>query len=215
MKKLRPEDLKNPEQFELLAEVEHRQIKKFIFEQITPGVRLIRIYSIYQMIMLVLLGFLAGHAVIRLVKGIPEPLIHTGYAVLFSFTVLIFLHELLHAFAYWVCGARKLKAGMMLKKFIFYVMADKEVIELRTFRIVAFAPLVTVKLVCLIAGVLSWYTPYAYFFFSVMCIHSLFCAGDMAMLAFYSNHSDKEIYNYDDMEQGKTFFYYRNKKGLI
>ncbi len=211
MKKLTPEDLQDPDQFELLAELEHRQIKKFIFEQITPEVRLIRIYSVYQVIMLVLLGLLAGYAVVRLVRGVPEPLIYTGYAVLFSFTVLIFLHELLHAFAYWLCGAKNLKAGMMLRKFVFYVMADKEVIGLRTFQVVAFAPLVIVKLVCLVLGVLYWSTSYAFFFFSVMCIHSLFCAGDMAMLAFYSKQLNKEIYNYDDIKQRKSFFYARKQ----
>lgn len=209
MNKLRPEDLQNPQQFELLAEVEHRQIKKFIFEQIRPGVRLIRIYSVYQVIMLVLLGFLAGHAVIQFVRGVAEPLIHTGYAFLFSFTILIFFHELLHAAAYRLCGVRNLKAGMMLKKFIFYVMADREVIGLRTFRIVAFAPLLIVKLACLALGVLYWSAPYAYFFFTVMCIHSLFCAGDMAMLAFYSIHRNQEIYNYDDIKQQKSYFYAR------
>jgi len=209
MKKLTPEDLQNPDQFELLAELEHRQIKKFIYEQITPGVRLIRIYSIYQVAMLLLLGFLAGSAVVRLVRGVPEPLIYTGYAALFSFTVLIFLHELLHAVAYWLCGVRNLKAGAMLNKFVFYVMADREVIGFRTFQVVAFAPLVTVKLACLILGVLYWSTPWAYFFFSVMGIHSLFCAGDMAMLAFYSIREDKEIYNYDDLGLKKSFFYAR------
>ncbi|MEL7586735.1 MAG: DUF3267 domain-containing protein [Prolixibacteraceae bacterium] len=212
MKKLTPDDLNNPAQFELLAEVEHRQIKKFIFGQITPGVRLIRIYSIYQVIMLLLLGFLAGDALVRIAGGVSGPLIYTGYASLFSFTVLIFLHELLHAFAYWLCGIRNLKAGAMLNKFVFYVMADREVIGFRAFRIVAYAPLVTVKVVCLVWGILYWSTPGAYFFFSVMCIHSLFCGGDIAMLAFYQAHADREIYNYDDPAHGKSFFYARRGK---
>jgi hypothetical protein len=209
MKKLTPEDLQNPDQYERLAEVEHRQIKKFIFEQITPGTRLMQIYSIYQVLMLLLLGFLVGNAFVMLVRGVPGPLIQVGYAALFSFTILVFLHELLHAMAYWLCGARNLKAGAMLKKFIFYVMADREVIGFRTFRIVAYAPFVCVKFCCLIFGLIFWSSGLAYFFFSVMCIHSLFCAGDMAMLAFYRIHKDKEIYNYDDMKLRKSFFYAR------
>lgn len=208
MKKLIPEDLNNPDRYELLAEVEHRQIKKFIFEQIRPETRLIRIYSIYQASMLLLFGFLIGGAVLRLFRGLSEPLIQIGYAALFSFTVLVFLHELLHAMAYWLCGARNLKAGAMLRKFIFYVMADREVIGFRTFRIVAYAPFVCVKFCCLIFGVIFWSSG-AYFFFSIMCIHSLFCAGDIAMLAFYRIHKNKEIYNYDDMKLRKTFFYAR------
>jgi hypothetical protein len=212
MKKLIPEDLMDPEQYELLAEVEHRQIKKFIFEQVTPGVRLIRNYSFYQLVMLLLLGLLAGYAVVLLIREIPGPLIQIGYAVLFSFTILVFLHELLHAAAYWLCGVRNLKAGAMFKKFIFYVMADREVIDFRTFRIVAYAPFIFVKFCCLILGIIFWSSSLTYFFFSVMCIHSLFCAGDMAMLAFYMINEDKEIYNYDDMKQKKSFFYARKKE---
>ncbi|MGV8091858.1 MAG: DUF3267 domain-containing protein [Mangrovibacterium sp.] len=212
MKKLTPEELKDPDHYELLAEVDHRQIKKFIFEQITPGVRLIRNYSIYQVIMLVLLGFLVGDAVVRFVRGVPGPLTQIGYATLFSFTVLVFLHELLHAVAYWFCGVRNLKAGAMWKKFIFYMMADREVIDFRTFRIVAYTPFVFVKACCLIFGLIFWSSSLSYFFFSIMCIHSLFCAGDMAMLAFYRIHEDKEIYNYDDMKQQKSFFYARKSE---
>jgi hypothetical protein len=212
MRKLTPEDLKDPDQYELLAEVEHRQIKKFVFEQITPGVRLIRNYSIYQVIMLLLLGFLVGDAVVQLVRGMPGPLIQISYAALFSFTVLVFLHELLHAVAYLFCGARNLKAGAMWKKFIFYVMVDREVIDFRTFRIVAYAPFVFVKFCCLIFGLIFWSSGLAYFFFSIMCIHSFFCSGDIAMLAFYRIHGDKEIYNYDDMKQQKSFFYARRSK---
>lgn len=212
MAKLTPEDLSDESKYELLAEVAHHQIKKFILEQITTKIRLIRVYSVYQVLTLLLLVFLLGKAVVLYSRGMPGSLVQMGYAVLFSFTILIFLHELIHALAYWLCGARNLKAGAMWRRFVFYVMADREVIGFRTFQVVAFAPLVTVKLACLILGVLYWSTPYAYFYFSVMCIHSLFCAGDMAMLAFYSLHEDKEIYNYDDMNQKKSFFYTRKPK---
>ncbi len=207
MAKLTPDDLKDSQRFELLAELEHRQIKKFIYEQIMVWNRLIRMYAVYQLAMLALLLFMIVLATIRFFHGKPEPLIQIAYAVLFSFTILIFLHELIHAAAYWLCGIRHLKAGAVLKKFVFYVMADREVVDFRVFRMVAFAPLVTVKIACLVLGVLFWSSPLAWFFFGIMCIHSLFCAGDMALLAFYRIHSGKEIYSYDDLQLGKSYFY--------
>lgn len=212
MAKLTPEDLINQREYELLAEVEHRQIKKFIFEQITPEVRLICWYSVYQIVMLLFLVFLLGKAVVLFTRGMPDALRQIGYAVLFSFTILIFLHEMVHAVAYRLCGARNLKAGVIWGKFIFYVMADREVINSRTFRIVAYAPLVFVKFCCLFLGILFWSSAQAYFFFSVMSIHSLFCAGDIAMLAFYRIHTGREIYSYDDLNQGKSFFYCRRNE---
>ena len=190
MVKLTPENLTDPDKYELLAEVDHRQIKKFIFEQVIPGVPLIRLYSIYQVIMLLLMVFLIGNAVVLFVRGKADALTHV---------------------AYWLCGIRNLKAGAVWRRFIFYVTADREVIDYRTFRIVAYTPLVFIKTCCMVWGFLSWNSGLAYFFFSVMAVHSLFCAGDMALLAFFNIHKDREIYHYDDTKQGRSFFYARKQ----
>ena len=211
MSKLHAEDLIANPGYELLAEVDHREIKAFIKQQMLPSVKLIRFYSIYQLVMILLFVLLLGRAAVLACQGVPERIWQLAYAGLFSVTVLVVLHELIHALTYWLCGVRKLKAGAILKKFIFYVAADREVIGYSTFRLVAWAPFVVVKLVCLALGLLFLDSPLAWFFFGTMCIHSLFCAGDIAMLAFYRIHHDKTIYNFDDLEKGKTFFYVEKK----
>jgi hypothetical protein len=111
--------------------------------------------------------------------------------------------------AYLFTGARRISFGVIPKKFIFYALADRQVITARAFHIVALAPFVVVKLICLI-GIVEFYdSQLMYFFLSVMCLHSLFCAGDIAMLAFYRIHKGKEIYNFDNRSEGKTYFYSR------
>jgi hypothetical protein len=40
----------------------------------------------------------------------------------------------------------------------------------------------------------------------------MFCAGDIAMLAFYRLNKGKEIYNFDSLSEGKTYFYARKVK---
>ena len=145
-------------------------------------------------------------------RGMGDPLKNIGFAFLFSFTVLVVIHELLHAAAYWLMGSRKLVFGAIWRKFIFYVLANRQVISPASFRIVAFAPLVTVKIISLFLTILFWYHPSAYFFLTIMCLHSLFCAGDMAMLAFYRLHPDKEIFNFDDTNTKTTYFYFRKNK---
>ncbi len=209
MAKLTPEELIGNEDFELLAEVEHKNVKHFILEQITMDIPLIKTYSIYQVAMLAFFIFLLTKSIVLALRGMNEALIQIGYAVIFSFSVLVILHEFLHAVAYWVTGNKNLKVGAIWKKFIFYVVADRQVIDYNTFLLVAWAPFVVVKVVCLVLGILFWSTSYAYFFFGVMAIHSLFCAGDMAMLAFYRIHEEKEILNFDDVRSGKTYFYFR------
>jgi hypothetical protein len=209
--KLTPEDLQNGNDFELLAEVSHQNLREFIVEQITKEKTIIRIYSVYQLIMIVVFGYLFADGIIEFFDGNPDKLMQIGWSLLFSVTALIVIHELLHALAYLATGARKISFGVILKKFIFYAMADQQVIAPRAFHVVALAPFVAVKLLCLV-GVLQYYNhQQMYFFLSAMCLHSLFCAGDIAMLAFYKLHSGKEIYNFDDRSEGKTYFYARLK----
>jgi hypothetical protein len=208
-RKLCPEDLQNNNEFELLEEVSHQNLKSFVMEQVKKEKYIIRIYSVYQMILMPLFAFFLTRSIIFAIKGHPEAIIQVGLAILFSFTILIVIHELLHALAYLMTGSRNISFGFILKKFVFYALADRQVVGSRAFHVVALAPFLIVKLVCL-GGIIAFYNvPLVYFFLSVMCLHSLFCAGDLAMLAFYNLHRGKEIYNFDVRSEGKTYFYIR------
>lgn len=211
-KKLTPEDLLDEKEFELMTEVSHQDLKEFVVAQISQEKLIIRTYSIYQLIMVLLFMFFLSKSVILAIKGFPEMLIPIVFAIVFSLSILIIVHELLHALAYLLIGARKISFGAIIKKFVFYALADRQVISQGAFRIVALAPFVVVKLACLIGIVILFNQQLMYFFVTVMCLHSLFCAGDIAMLAFYRIHKDKEIYNFDDKAKGKTYFYCRKTK---
>ena len=207
--KLTPEDLQNENEFELLKEVSHKKLREFIVEQITKEKTIIRIYSVYQVIMMMLFTFIVTRGIIFSIKGNHDLIVTIGWSLLFSLSVLIVIHELLHALAYLATGARRISFGVILKKFIFYAMADRQVIAPGAFHVVALAPFVVVKLICLLGIVQFQNNQIMYFFLSVMCLHSLFCAGDIAMLAFYKLHKGKEIYNFDSLSEGKTYFYAR------
>lgn len=213
-RKLTPEDLQDESEFELLTEVSHQKLREFVVEQITEEKYIIRIYSIYQVIMMLLFVFLLTRSIVLSVKGHSETLISVGLAVVFSLSALIVIHELLHALAYLLTGARKISFGLILKKFVFYALADRQVIAPRAFHIVALTPFMVVKLICLIGFIEFYNEQLMYFFLSVMSLHSLFCAGDIAMLAFYRIHKEKEIYNFDDRSEGKTYFYSRKKQNI-
>ena len=207
--KLTPEDLINGNEFELLTEVSHQNLREFIVEQIKAEKYIIRIYSAYQVIMLIVFVFFLTRSIILSIKGFPGQLVQIGLAVLFSFSVLIIIHELLHALAYLLTGSRRISFGLILRKFVFYALADRQVVASKAFHFVALTPFVVVKLICLMGIVAFFNQPIMYFFVSVMCLHSLFCAGDIAMLAFYNLHRGKEIYNFDNRSEGKTYFYIR------
>ncbi|MGQ8338727.1 DUF3267 domain-containing protein [Sunxiuqinia sp. A32] len=209
MHQLTPEDIINNENFELIAEVEHVKIKAFIMEQVMKEKEVIRAYGIYQVSMMAIFLFILVKAIIAWTRAAAEPIGWIGLSVVFSLTALVVIHELIHALAYWTLGKRNLKVGAMWRKFIFYIAADRQVVDFSSFRKVALAPFVVVKMGCIVLAIYFWTTSLAYFFMSLMCIHSLFCAGDIAMLAFYHLHHDKEIYNFDDLKEGKTYFYSR------
>ena len=206
-RKLTPEDLQNETEFELLTEVSHQNLREFIVEQIVQEKYIIRIYSAYQVVMMTLFAFILTRSIVLSIKGHHEVILAIGMAVVFSFSALIVIHELLHALAYLVTGSRKISFGFILKKFIFYALADRQVIASRAFHLVALTPFVVVKLICLIGLIEFFNEPLMYAFLSIMCLHSLFCAGDIAMLAFYNLHRGKEIFNFDNRSEGKTYFY--------
>lgn len=210
-RKLTPEELQSSSDFELLAEVSHQHLRDFVMEQIHLEKRIIRIYSVYQVVMMLIFVFFFTRGIVLAIKGHAELITTIGVSLVFSFTALIIIHELIHALAYLLTGARRISFGVILKKFIFYALADREVVSKGAFHVVALAPLVVVKAVCLVGLFYFQDSQLMYFFLSVMCLHSLFCAGDLAMLAFYNRHSDKEIYNFDHRSEGKTYFYARKK----
>lgn len=208
-KKPTPEDLQNIDAYELLTEVSHDHLREFVMDLITKGKSIISFYSIYQVIMMLIFVYFLTRGIVFAIKGNFDLLLYMSIAIVFSVTALIVIHELLHALAYLAVGARRISFGTVLKKFIFYAIADRQVINSRAFHLVALTPFVSVKLICLM-GILVYKThPLVFFFMGVMCLHSLFCAGDIAMLAFYKLHEGKEIYNFDDKSKGKTYFYAR------
>lgn len=211
IKKLTPEDLQNESEYELLKEVSHQHLREFVMELVSKGKTIIRIYSIYQVIMMLIFVYLLTKGIVLYIKGTQTLLIQVGLAIIFSVTALIVIHELLHALAYLGTGARRISFGGNIKKFVFYAMADRQVIAPRAFHIVALTPFVVVKLICLMGMVQFYNDPLMCFFLSVMCLHSLFCAGDIAMLDFYRLYPEKEIFNFDNKGEGKTYFYARIK----
>ena len=155
-KRLSPEDLKDESKFELLTEVSHQKLREFVVAQITEEKHIIRTYSIYQVVMILIFTFLLTRGIVLSIKGHSETMISIVLAVVFSFSALIVIHELLHALAYLLTGARRISFGIIPRKFIFYALADRQVIAKRAFHIVALTPFIVVKLICLI-GIIQFY----------------------------------------------------------
>ena len=180
------EELQNTNRYELVHELEHNRLKEFVIQQISSGSSLIKGYMYYQLLMVLTGLYFATRPLVLALRGNFMPLFYLMLAVVFTFSLLILIHELLHALAFKLTGAPKVSIGAYLKKFIFYAEADRHVVNRKQFTFVALAPLITIKIVTLLAIIITAATPAVYFWIFVVCAHSLFCAGDIGMKPAFS-----------------------------
>ncbi len=203
------EELQAGESFELAAEVDHREIKNFVIRQMTTDQKIIRFYMVYQLVMVLVGLFFSARAIVLAIRGAWSPLFYSILALVFSFTLLIAVHELLHGIALKLAGAPKISFGGSLKKFIFYAEADRHVLNRSQFTLVALAPLVVVQVVTL-AGILAMPgQPVTYGWIFIMSAHSLFCAGDIGLLSFFCADPGSEVFTFDVKKVKKSYFYKR------
>jgi len=200
-------ELQNEEEFELIAELNHKQIKEFVVDQLSEGGWLVKSYLIYQLTMLVLGAFIVTCAVIFAFESNSAPLYFIIAAFTFCLSLLIILHELLHGAAIKFTGAPKVNYGAYIRKFIFYAEADQYVLNKNQFALIALAPFVVIKTITILGSILFFQEPLVFSFVFVMCAHSLFCAGDIGLLSLFYKYDDAEIYTYDVRAEKKSFYF--------
>lgn len=198
-----PADLQNSQEFELIDVVDYDELKKFILKKIKKPSSLLLIYSILQLIFIVfaagllvvlILGFFSTHSIWYYLGGI-----------LFSFSFLILLHELLHALAFLLLGKSDIGFGMQLKRFVFYAEANMQVVNAKQMRIVGLFPLVVVAILCIVGAIISVGSNWLFFFIAVFLIHFLFCAGDIAIISYFGQHNN--LYSYDNRSERRTYYF--------
>lgn len=203
------EELQDEEKFELIATLEHTNIKEFVIDQLSEGGKLVVYYMFYQAAMMLLEIFVVTRSIVLAYHSNFSPLYYTVVALLFSFTLLIPIHELIHGLALKVTGAPKVDYGAYLKKFIFYAEADQHILNQKQFEFVALAPFVVIKILTLAGILLFFSSPLLFSFITVMTAHSLFCAGDIGLLNIF--YRKKVDYTYD-LRAEKRSYYFKRKK---
>jgi hypothetical protein len=210
------EELIQNTDFEEISSIAYENIKNLVFTEIKGNKGWAWIARAYQIV-----GSVAFLCVIisaiepYIVENKSVFLVCTGLGFIFSFTFLIVLHELIHMFAYRWIGIRHLHFGMILRKFQFYILADREVMDYKQSKRVALAPALIVGFVSLICTIAFYNQSAFYFFLTIFSIHSLFCSGDFGLLCFFQNRPNMEILTFDVKEEGKTYFYGKTIKEPI
>ena len=202
--------LNSGKEYTLIKELHFTEIKPFILNIISKRDRIVNFYVLYQTIALAtLITLLAFH--------IYNTAVNEDYhmanfywllaGLLFSFSVLVVIHELMHAIAYFALGKKQLKYGADIRKFIFYVHAHMQVVSRRELIIVALTPFIMVHLVSIPLIIILWQSSLSLFFIAVLLAHALFCAGDFAMVSFFIRQKERNVYTYDDSINKLARFY--------
>ena len=202
------DELSNSGEYELIAKLNHLQIKEFVINQLVENGRIIKVYMIYQILMILIGIFFFTRSIVLAFQGSSNQLYFSLAALVFCFSVLIIIHELLHGIALKMSGAKKVSFGGYLKKFVFYAEADQFVINRKQFAFIALTPLFVVKLSTLIGVVFLFHQPAFYFLIFVMSAHSLFCAGDIGLLSVFYKYKNAVIFTFD-VKAEKTSYFYR------
>jgi hypothetical protein len=204
------ENIRADPSFKLLDKLHYDAIVEFATEYLRKRTRSITIYLVLLIAFFVLqwAAFAYGIAVSKL--NTISLLKQFLYGLVISLTIVIPIHELIHAIGYFILGARKIRFGAVLRHFAFYAVADDFVAGRAGFIFLALSPFIIVSVLNLLGFILvHGYAGYTYI--SVLFFHATMCAGDFALLSYFEYHRDKELYTFDDVKNKTSYFYYRKK----
>jgi len=197
------EDLDN-ENYRQIAAISYNDLLPFILDHLRKESVLMVSYWCLCIFLLLLAVTIRIH-----LSGyfpIDKIFIHTLLGSIVLPILAIPIHEFLHIIPYWLSGARRIRVGMDLKQYLFYVTAHRYVASPGQFKVVALVPFLVISicltlLIIVLPGLWKW--SLSLFLF----VHTTMCAGDFALLNFYHINRGKKIYTWDDADQKMAYFY--------
>ncbi|HUP60620.1 MAG TPA: DUF3267 domain-containing protein [Thermoanaerobaculia bacterium] len=130
-----------------------------------------------------------------------------GAALVALFLFVLPLHELLHAFAYRLVGARDVRWDYSLRLAAAWVVAHHFVAATRAFVFVALVPFVVIN--PLLIGAAIAFPSLTVFFLFLLLWHLHGSSGDWALLNFVWLHRERGFWTFDDAVSGTSYFFGR------
>jgi hypothetical protein len=201
---LQVEDLEDQSKYRQILKIPYDELALFVLDHLRKKSGLMIFFWSFCIIILGI-GFtvrinISGYFLHRNI------LFHTLLGLIVFPVLYIPFHEILHIIPYYLSGARNIRIGMDLKQYMFFVTAHRHVATPLQFRIVALVPFIVtgitfLLLVFVLPGLWKW--SLSLFLF----VHTTMCAGDFALLNFYSLNRGKKIYTWDDLDEKIAYFY--------
>ena len=201
---LKSEDFEDQGRFRLLLKLYYGDIVSFVFDYLKRKTGVTVFFWTFCAISLCLAFTVRIN--IRQYFEFREIFRHTLLGGVLLPLLIIPVHELMHIIPYFLFGARRIRVGMDLRQYIFFVTAHRHVATSNQFRIVAILPFALITAVLLF---LLFYLPglWKWSLSLFLFVHNTMCAGDFAMLNFYHVNRKRKIYTWDDADAREAYFY--------
>lgn len=204
------EQLQQDSSYNLLLMLPHDDLLPFLQEHLNFRSKTMRYYLILNMLILAGMAVTAVFDVRYSIISWGGILKYFGLGTLLVFTLLIAVHEGIHGLAYKIAGAPEVSFGVSWRKFYFYAVANKFIVNHTSFLLIALAPFVVISAGA-IGGLFFADVWLKWVLLSILFLHTGACAGDFAMLAFYEKHRHLgKILTYDDTEKKISYFYVKD-----
>lgn len=124
---------------------------------------------------------------------------------LLGFILLIPVHEAIHAFVYWLLGARDIRFSVSFSQSYVYAIANRFVVSQVEFIGLAIAPFLLLNGSLIILAIIfpRWQLLVA----GLFVLHTTATSGDWALLNYYWENRKKNLLSYDDAQNQVTYFY--------
>lgn len=198
---------------EIFYTFRHSAMQEMAKDYLKRKNKAVRWFNIALALQMVVIGYLVGTGIAQESFASANMSWLLGGPFLVLLLVLLPLHEVIHALAYKYFGAPKIQFRMHWKKAMVMTEAPGFLIAARPFVVVALAPAVIISMLLILVVI---FTPFLTSLFTavLLFLHTLCCGGDMALVSFCLEHSDKNLWTKDDPDEAVSYFYSANEKTI-
>jgi hypothetical protein len=194
--------------YQLKEKFLYSELTAFIKEYLSKTNAATVTFLVVNIAFLLLLSFQVGWAIIaKTDRALSLFSFFSGFIVLI---LVIPVHELIHAIAYKLAGAKKVSFDINFKKFTVLTVADRFVANKTQFIKILLAPFIVISTTLIVVYLIgNVYTQCAVT--SVLVLHTLMCSGDFGLTSYFLFHKDRTVVTFDDNTEKASYFFEQNQ----
>jgi len=199
-RRLRPIDLHDASQYELICELDMRNPMDFFARyafRLNLGSLAFYIFAVVTIGMFIAELANPGYS--------SESRLNQVIWLAIGYVAVLPIHENIHAVIYKAIGAPAVRFITDWRKGLIYTIADRFVVNQREYVWLAVAPLIAISVA--LGGLYFLIPEQDLLIAGLLCFHTLSCIGDIAIVNFLWTRRDQVIFSYDDLKLHKSYFY--------